>query len=135
MRKVLPLIAVFIMLVGCKENYEKAVDNYIQEHFNDPSSYECVELGKPQQLTVILYAMEQVRTIGEAEGWSADSIFNKIMELRPYLEAKGDDPDKVLFRYVEHTYRAKNAMGAKILHKEKWYLNDDLTNVTRIDSL
>ena len=121
------------MLVGCKENYEKAVDNYIQENFNDPSSYERVELSKPQEITTVLYAMELVREKGKAEGWSADSIFNKTMEIRPYLEAKGDDPDKVILRYVEHTYRANNRYGSKVLHKEKWYLNDDLTKVTSVD--
>lgn len=118
-----------ICLTACQKPYEKAVKDYINETFNDPSSYECVELSKPQEYTVILYAMEKVREHGKAEGWSADSIFKKTMELRPYFEGHGDDPDKVLFRYVNHTYRANNALGAKVLKKEKWYLNEDLTKV------
>lgn len=133
MKKILPFIAILISLVSCKENYEKAVDDYVNENFNDPSSYECVELGKPQEYTVILYAMDMLKAKATAEGWSGDSLFNKTLELRPYLEAQGDDPDKVIFRFVEHTYRANNAMGAKVLHNEKWYLNDDLTKITRIE--
>lgn len=135
MKRLLPLIAMLFILVGCKENYEKAVDKYIQENFNDPASYECVELSKPQEYTTILYAMDVLKEKAKAEGWSADSIFNKTMELRPYLEANGEDPEKVLLRFVEHTYRVNNGFGAKELHKEKWYLNDDLTKVMSIDPL
>lgn len=133
MRKILTIIAMAILLSACQKPYEKAVENYVKESFNDPNSYECVELGKPQECTVVLYAMEQVRAKGEAEGWTPDSIFNKTMELRPYLIEHGDDPDAVLFRYISHTYRANNAMGAKVLRKEKWYLNDDLTKVIRTE--
>lgn len=133
MKKLIAILVLGIALTACQESYKKAVDDYVKQNFNDPESYECVELGQPQEYTIVLYAMEQVRAKGRAEGWSADSIFNKTMEIRPYFESLGSNPDSVLFRFVEHTYRANNAMGAKVLHKEKWYLNDDLTAITRIE--
>ncbi len=133
MRSIL-IIGLMLCLCSCQEQHEKAIEDYIQKNFNDPQSYECVEIGKVQEETVILYAMEQVRARGKAEGWTADSIFNKTMELRPFLEEQGEDPDKVLFRYVDHTYRANNALGAKMLHNERWYFNEDLTSVVRIET-
>lgn len=132
MRSIL-IIGLMLCLCSCQEQHEKAIEDYIQKNFNDPQSYECVEIGKVQEETVILYAMDQVRARGKAEGWTADSIFNKTMELRPFLEEQGEDPDKVLFRYVDHTYRANNALGAKMLHNERWYFNEDLTSVVRIE--
>lgn len=131
--RAIPIIGLLLCLCSCQEQHEKAIEDYIQKNFNDPQSYECVEIGKVQEETVILYAMEQVRARGKAEGWTADSIFNKTMELRPFLEEQGEDPDKVLFRYVDHTYRANNALGAKMLHNERWYFNEDLTSVVRIE--
>lgn len=129
------VMCLFILacVCACQKPYEKAIDEYVNANFNDPSSYECVELGKPQELTTIRYAMEQVKTKAKAEGWSADSLFKKTTELRPYLKEHGNNPDEVLLRYCEHTYRATNAFGANVLHKEKWYFNEDYTKVTNIE--
>lgn len=132
MRAVL-IIGALLFLCSCQEPYEKAVKQYVQDNFYDPSSYECVELSDVQEMTVIVYGMEKVRERGKQEGWSADSIDNKMLGLRPFFIEQGDDPDKVLFRYVDHKYRANNAMGAKTLHKERWYLNDDLTSVIKTE--
>lgn len=135
MRKAWCLLALALSLVSCQKPHEKAVSDYIEMNFNDPKSYELIELGTPQQYTTVTYCMEQVRAKGKAEGWSADSIFNKTMEVRPYLIEQGCDPDKVMYRFVEHTYRANNENGAKILHKERWYLNEDLSSVINIEPL
>ncbi len=135
MKKLIPILAIAALLSACQKPHEKAVNDYINANFDDPSSYERVKLSNPQEYTVALYYMEQVRARGKAEGWSADSIFNKTMEIRPYLEKEGEDPDMVLSHFVEHTYRVNNKYGSKELHKEKWYLNDDLSQVTSIDPI
>lgn len=129
------VIFLFVLacMCACQKPYEKAINEYVKENFNDPSSYEYVELGEPKNLTVIDYSMAVLKAKAAKENWSADSIFKKTTELRPFLEKQGRNPDEVLLRYCEHTYRATNAFGAKVLHKEKWYFNEDYTKVTSID--
>lgn len=128
------LIAGFLLcLCSCKQSHEKAIDEYIQNNFNDPSSYECVKLGKVQNETLILHALEMLREQSKENGWSDEYVSEKRKALRPYMVSKGWDPDSVIFRYVDHSYRANNAVGAKILHHERWYLNEDLSTVIRIE--
>ena len=133
MKKVVLGLLMAMCLCACQKPYEKAVKKYIEENFNDPSSYECVELSEPVEYTAILLAYDRVEEVGKAEGWSADSIFNKKMELRPYFEKQKINPNEVLFRYCTHTYRAANSFGAKVLHKEKWFFNKDYTSVLRVE--
>lgn len=133
-RKMCITLPSVLLLCACQKPYEKAVKDYIQEHFNDPESYECVELSEPKAITLFDYYVRSVREKAQKEDWPFDSICDKIGKIRPFLEEQGEDPNKVLLRYVEHTYRANNRLGGKLLKKEKWYLNDDLTEVISIDT-
>ncbi len=134
MKYTFAIIFALFCLCSCKEEYEKAVDNYIKENFNDPKSYECVELGKPKEITLYDYSVEVLKETAKEQNWSSDSIWSKLGGLRDFLESKGNNPDKVLLRYVEHTYRANNRVGAKVLFREKWYLNEDMTKITSTES-
>lgn len=133
MRKLFFIIPFITLLSSCQKPYEKAIDKYIHDNFNDPESYECIEISEPKKITVLDYCVLEVKERGKKEGWTSDSILTKIGELRPFLEEKGNDPDKVLLLYVDHTYRANNKVGAKTLYKEEWYLSDDMTEVTSIE--
>lgn len=133
MRKLFLMLPLVALMYSCQKPYEKAVHTYIQENFNDPDSYECVELSEPKEITVFDYCCMEVKARGEREGWTSDSVLTMIGGLRPFLEERGDDPDKILLRYVDHTYRANNKVGAKTLYKEEWYLNEDMTEVTSIE--
>lgn len=134
MKNLFILLFSMLLLFACKKPYEEAVENYIKENFNDPSSYECVKLSEPQNVTLFDFAIASIREKGEKNGWCSDTIWSKIGQYREYLQEQGEDPHKVLLRYVEHTYRANNKVGAKILVREKWYLNEDMTEVTSVET-
>ena len=63
----------------------------------------------------------------------SDSIAGAIENFRKELEAKGGDPDQVLYYTLEHEYRIKNNQGGKDLHKEIWYLSEDQTSIFKIE--
>jgi len=129
MRNILTIIAMAILLSACQKPYEKAVEEYINANFNDPSSYERVELSEPVAYTGIQYAKDELLKQAREEGWPADTTIIRASRLRDKLISNGLNPDTILWNTVEHTYRATNSMGAKILKKEKWILNEDCTEV------
>lgn len=134
MRAAVVVIGMMLCLCSCQQSpQEKAVEEYIQNNFNDPSSYERVKLSKVQNETLIFHALEMLWAQKKENGWSDDYVAEKQKGLRSFMESKGWNPDSVIYRYVDHSYRSNNALGAKILHHERWYLNEDLTTVVRIE--
>ena len=126
MRICLSLLVV-LLLVSCQEPYEKAVIDYIQENFNDPGSYECVDLSKPQVFTPTTMYMEYL------DGIPSDSIAPRLEAFRKEMEEKGSDPDVILYYTLEHKYRSANENGALMLHEETWYLSEDQTRIFNIE--
>ena len=65
MKNLFILLLSMLLLFACKKPYEEAVENYIKENFNDPSSYECVKLSEPQIVTLFDFAIASIREKGE----------------------------------------------------------------------
>lgn len=120
------IIGTLLFLCSCQEPYEKAVSEYINKTMNNPGSYERIELGKPQIFSPTTMFVSQLSV-------PSDSIAGAIGNFRKELEAKGGDPDQVLYYTLEHEYRIKNNQGGKDLHKEIWYLSEDQTSIFKIE--
>lgn len=129
MKQLLTSLLVLLTLYACQKPYEKAVNDYVQKKFNNPDSYECVELSEPVEYTVRLGVVEETIKKGKEAGLPNDTILAYIDRTLLYLEKEGTDINHVLYRYVEHTYRADNTFGVKTLFKERWFLSNDLTTV------
>ena len=135
MKQLLTALLVLLTLSACQKPYEKAVNDYVQEKFNNPDSYECVELSKPVEYTVRLGVLDETFKKGKEAGLPTDTILAIIDRTLSQLEKEGTDINHVLYRYVEHTYRADNAFGAKAIFKERWFLSKDLTSVYRTEPI
>lgn len=128
MKKLLFALLALPLLTGCKEQYEKDIDAYYEEHLNDPSSYERISLdSNPQELTptsviILEYA-------------NRNDLADILDRMREKYEEEGKDPNKLMGYYLLHEYRAKNKFGAMIKQKDIIYLDKEknLMSVERYD--
>ncbi len=133
MRKPYIIFLLTIFAIGCKPNYEKVIDKHLSDNLKDPSSYECIELGKPGIITPMSIAfVECVRRANEGE-FPQDSVVSKLEQIKIMFEQSGTNPYDTLGWEVEHKYRAKNSYGAYEIEEVKYIFDKELKEIIDIN--
>ena len=129
-------LAIYALLAvyscGNPSNEEKAktlIKNYIDKHADDPESYEAVAFGSLDSMTSI----SMIGTGVEYANLQRDFDKSTDMEKRKSIMAQQQEvlKDRQGFR-ITHKYRANNALGAKILSEDVFYLNAGLDSVLTV---
>lgn len=115
---------------------EKIIDKYLQENLNDYKSYECVEMGKIEPVTVrsfcVLELMKQCKNEHDSD---MDWLNERLEKLDEHLKFENLKSDSLIYYKIKHKYRAKNAMGGYVLGKYRYTLNKELTDITEVEEL
>ncbi|WP_129714634.1 hypothetical protein [Pedobacter sp. SYP-B3415] len=139
MRKLLTGLIALSIATSCssESKFQSGIDQFIKENSNDPASYESVSFGKIDTLRDFtsnpeykalkaksdrLYLKPDTAIGSEAQA-DLDSMFvigQKLDSLRATIH---DAP--VSGYTVEHSFRAKNGMGALILNRWIFSFNKD----------
>ncbi len=127
-------LIVCILLAGCKKPYEKTIDEYLDENLKDPSSYKCMELGKPKIITPMSVAFIEASKRAKAGEFPSDSINSKLEQAKSYLKSQRISLSDTLGWEVSHKYRAKNSYGAYDIRNVVYILNKDMTKVESVKS-
>lgn len=125
MKKILTAIALALILTACQEPYEKAIDEYYQEHLNDPSSYELIEMSSTPQ---VLSPSSMVTL----EYGDSPDLLDRLDKMRAHYKKIGKDPREVIGYYVIHEYRAANRFGAKIKQKDIIIFDKDKETILHV---
>lgn len=123
-----------ILLVGCQKPYEKTIDTYLDQHLKDPSSYKCIELGKPGVITPMSIALVEATKRAKAGEFPFDSISSKLEQAKLYFKSHGTNPYDTLGWEVSHKYRAKNSYGAYEIQDAIYIFNKDMTEIESVKS-
>lgn len=132
MRKVLFMFLAILVLSGCKEKYERVIDDYLEAHLKDPSSYQNVEIGKPGIITPMSMAISECLKRKEAGEFSLDTLNTFLEHWKAYLVKSGTNPYDTLGWEVEHRYRAKNSFGATDLYNVVYVFDKDMNRITDV---
>ena len=127
-------LIVCIILIGCKKSYEKTIDEYLDKNLKDPSSYKCVELGKPGIITPMGIALVEATKRAKAGEFPFDSISSKLEQAKSYFKSQGTNPYDTLGWEVSHKYRAKNSYGAYDIQNVVYIFNKDMTKIESVKS-
>lgn len=115
---------------------EKIIDKYLQENINDYKSYQCVEMGKIEPVTVrdffVLGLMKKCRDEHSSEMEWLNERLSKIDE---HLKSENLKSDSLISYKIRHKYRAKNIMGGYVLNKYQYTFNKELTEITKVEEL
>lgn len=127
MKKLLFAGLLAIGLVGCQSKQEKAINEYMQEHLNDPDSYEVVEMGKPQVVSPSSIATNE---IANDPNIPKDQIAERVAQfIKDYEAQEGKDATKPFAYSVRLKYRANNKFGAKVLNEVEVYFDTTKTEI------
>lgn len=132
MRKILFVLCLIALITGCKPSYEKAIDNYLNEHLKDPKSYKCIEMGKPGIITPMSKAFVETVKRAKAGDFPMDSINSKLKQIKLMFESKGINPYDTLGWEISHKYRAKNSYGAYEIEEVSYIFDKKLHNINDI---
>lgn len=130
MRKLFFILLVLSVLVGCKEKYEKVIDEYLEAHLKDPSGYQNVEIGKPGIITPMSRAFVETVRRAKAGEFPMDSVNSKLAQIKAYFISQGINPYDTLGWSVPHKYRAKNSFGATELVEVKYIFDKNMERIT-----
>lgn len=135
MKKILFILAV-VVFASCirKEQYEVAIDRYLQEHLKDPDSYQNVELGEPKKITPMTMALTETLKRAKAGEFPYDSLSSKLVEIQAYFKSQGTSPYEILGWEVHHKYRAKNSFGAMNLEEVTYIFDKSQKEILRVES-
>lgn len=125
MKRIFTAIALALMLTACQEPYKKAIDEYYQEHLNDPSSYELIEMSTPPQV------LSPTSMVTLEYGDSPD-LLDRLDKVRTHYKEIDEDPNEVLGYYVIHEYRAANRFGAKVKQKDIIIFDKDKETILHV---
>lgn len=125
MKKIITAIALALMMTACQEPYEKAIDEYYQEHLNDPSSYELIEMSSTPQVL----SPSSMVTLEYAD---SPDLLDRLDKMRVHYKEIGKDPNEVLGYYIIHKYRAANRFGAKVKQKDIIIFNKDKETILHV---
>ncbi|WP_183577301.1 hypothetical protein HDF18_11525 [Mucilaginibacter sp. X5P1] len=144
--------------VSKQHKAEKLVKNYLNTHLNDPASYDAVSFGDIDTVFKRYAETKQYDSLKAANITAkerVDKIKDTLMNLittskMAYMEAlkrqmkyeadtgtlsKAIRSNELLFKgpvkgwVIAHSYHAKNASGAIVLHNAQFRLDSDLTAV------
>ncbi len=128
------LLIVCVLLAGCQKSYEKTIDEYLNKNLKDPSSYKCIELGKPEIITPMSIAFTEATKRAKAGEFPFDSINSKLEQAKSYFKLQRTNPSDTLGWEVSHRYRAKNSYGAYEIQNVIYIFNKDMTKIERVNS-
>ncbi|MDK7762534.1 hypothetical protein QP580_03570 [Prevotella bivia] len=134
----LSLLLLGLTLSSCKEDNqakaERLVNEYLQENLNDPSSYECIKMGKLGKITPMIVALVSIEKGCKERGYPNDSINILLERFKLMQEKAGKDPYSTMGWELSHKYRAKNAFGGYIITKCKYILDKDITHIESVET-
>ena len=135
MKKILFILLV-VVFASCirKEQYEVAIDRYLQEHLKDPDSYQNVELGEPKKITPMTMVLTEALKRAKAGEFPYDSISSKLEEAKAFFKSQGTSPYETLGWDVHHKYRAKNSFGAMNLEEVTYIFDKSQKEILRVES-
>lgn len=125
MKKMFIIITLAMMLTACQEPYEKAIDEYYQEHLKDPSGYERIKISKLQEVTPTTMFI-----------WSHEDEPDLEAKLSKFIDdfrRDGKDPQEHWGWYVSHKYRAANSFGGKTVCEDRIVFDDKGENIVRVE--
>ena len=133
MLKRLVLILIVVSLFSCKDEMHTAIDNYLEEHLNDPDGYENIEIENPKRITHITkYLEESVSNINSGSKNSEALSSEALDSVIGYYKQRGIDPYEILGYEVRHKFRAKNSFGALVIQEQTYIFSKDLKKILRV---
>ena len=114
------LMLLVLAFIACKDEMHTAIDNYLEEHLDDPDSYQNIEIENPKRITHVTNYLE--------ETMSAESLDSVIESYRQ----KGIDPYEILGYEVRHKFRAKNSFGALVIQEQTYVFSKDFKKIIRV---
>lgn len=115
---------------------EKVINKYLQENLNDYKSYECVEMGKIEPVTIRdFFVLGLMKKCKEEHDSNMDWLNERLGKLDEHLKSENLKSDSLIYYKIKHKYRAKNAMGGYVLGKYRYTLNKELNEITEIEKL
>lgn len=125
-----------IVLSSCNKSKEHKAENlikdYIEKNANDPSSYEAVEFGKLDTFSQISVFSEYYNEVLKDYNSSEDDIFLKQESSNELSNIINDPKQNPLSYSIKHSYRIKNAYGARVLVSTVFYLNQTLDSIIHV---
>lgn len=125
MKKFLIITALAMMMTACQEPYEKAIDEYYQEHLKDPSSYERIKISKLQKITPITMFIWSHR--------DDPDLGTKVSKFVDDYRRDGKDPQEHWGWYVSHKYRAANSFGGKTVCEDRIVFDDEGEYIIKVE--
>jgi hypothetical protein len=136
-------ISIFSCTVSDENKAKTLVKDYLKNSLNDPKSYEEISWGKIDSSFITfdeMYAIEIARSkrlgedaiselkygdidLGNEYKRSYDSLNLVIKNLKKEYKPKFNS------LMIQHSYRAKNVMGALIIQSKIFYIADDFSRV------
>ena len=138
LKKYILIAVASLALAACsKPQYQKTIELYLQTNLHDPKSYENVEMDTPKKVTLMTQMLEQWnddRAAGKPT-FSPDSLSFYIELWARTFKDLGEDPYEVIGWEVDHSYRANNGFGAKVLTHVRYTLNPEQTEIKKVKNL
>lgn len=128
------------LLCSCSQSpqkrAEKIIDKYLQENLNDYKSYQCVEIGKIEPVTIRdFFVLGLMKKCKEEHDSNMDWLNERLSKLDEHLKTENLKSDSLICYKIKHKYRAKNAMGGYVLGKYRYTLNKELTEITEVEEV
>lgn len=133
MKRIIAVLASVVLLLGClKSPEDKAkglIKEYINKYANDPESYEPIEFGDLDTLASIgivspefIELYEEYNSKDESDSFVRNEILNDMQAIQESKEyPKG--------WAMNHSFRAKNSFGAKIIGNKRFYFNLEIDSI------
>lgn len=121
-------------ILGCSKSPEQKakdlIQSYIKKNANDPESYEPVDFGSLDTINSIGPISAEYLILKEQYDMILDDDFDKKIEILDRQKNILNDTLKYPKGLaINHTYRAKNGFGAKILGHTRFYFNLELDSI------
>ena len=134
------LLIASALLCSCSQSpqkkAEKVIEKYLQENLHDYKSYQCVEMGKIEPVTVRSFLVTGLmKKCKDEHGSDIDWLNERLSKLDEHIKSENLKSDSLIYYKIKHKYRAKNAMGGYVLRKYRYTINKELTDITEIEEL